>query len=289
MDIVNSPKKFPSKLILFGEYVATMGAPVLAIPCQKFYGEWEQGASDNTQPLAAVIDMLKSLALDDLIDIFRFESDVLNGLSFRSSIPIGYGLGSSGALTAAIFHTYGKTRDTDADELKRTLARIESIFHGKSSGIDPLVSYLHLPIYVNDQGRVQALTQPIDTTGIYLLDSMKSRSTATYVEIFQKKLSNPTFASEIKKFATLTSEAIDACKKGKLEKEMIAKISTFQFEFFREMIPESLTEIWKHGLDSGAFYLKLCGAGGGGVFLMWLFDKAYFKKHFAEQKLLSLD
>jgi mevalonate kinase len=33
------------------------------------------------------------------------------------------------------------------------------------------------------------------------------------------------------------------------------------------MIPAIFNRLWKKGLDSGEYYLKLCGAGGGGFIL----------------------
>ncbi|MGA0031695.1 MAG: mevalonate kinase, partial [Flavobacteriaceae bacterium] len=33
------------------------------------------------------------------------------------------------------------------------------------------------------------------------------------------------------------------------------------------MIPESVHGLWQKGLETNAYYLKLCGSGGGGYFL----------------------
>jgi mevalonate kinase len=33
------------------------------------------------------------------------------------------------------------------------------------------------------------------------------------------------------------------------------------------MIPEGFKEVWKYGIESGDYYLKLCGSGGGGYIL----------------------
>ena len=33
------------------------------------------------------------------------------------------------------------------------------------------------------------------------------------------------------------------------------------------MIPKSVEKIWKVGLETGNYYLKLCGSGGGGMML----------------------
>jgi mevalonate kinase len=36
---------------------------------------------------------------------------------------------------------------------------------------------------------------------------------------------------------------------------------------FKPMIPVKFHQMWQKGLDSGDYYLKLCGSGGGGYFL----------------------
>ena len=33
------------------------------------------------------------------------------------------------------------------------------------------------------------------------------------------------------------------------------------------MIPDQFQSIWKKGIESGDYYLKLCGSGGGGYIL----------------------
>jgi mevalonate kinase len=34
-------------------------------------------------------------------------------------------------------------------------------------------------------------------------------------------------------------------------------------------IPSKVKKIWQEGLDTKSFYMKLCGAGGGGFFLIY--------------------
>ncbi|WP_436570317.1 GHMP family kinase ATP-binding protein, partial [Klebsiella pneumoniae] len=78
----------------------------------------------------------------------KLSRELDKGLFFRSDIPQGFGLGSSGALVAAIFLRYLDKAGDFKDELKHlTMDRIQNLksylgalegyFHGKSSGIDP--------------------------------------------------------------------------------------------------------------------------------------------------------
>ena len=51
------------------------------------------------------------------------------------------------------------------------------------------------------------------------------------------------------------------------------KISKFQYEHFSPMILEEFKIHWKNGLDSGKYFFKLCGSGGGGFILGLSWDQ----------------
>ena len=44
-------------------------------------------------------------------------------------------------------------------------------------------------------------------------------------------------------------------------------LSKLLLENFKPMIPDHFQELWQKGLDTNAYYLKLCGSGGGGFVL----------------------
>lgn len=50
--------------------------------------------------------------------------------------------------------------------------------------------------------------------------------------------------------------------------ESMAQVSEFRYTFMRYMIPRDLHYRWERGLGTGDFYLKICGAGGGGFMLL---------------------
>ena len=39
------------------------------------------------------------------------------------------------------------------------------------------------------------------------------------------------------------------------------------YENFQPMIPKLYRDLWKEGIDTNSYYLKLCGSGGGGYIL----------------------
>jgi mevalonate kinase len=81
----------------------------------------------------------------------------------------------------------------------------------------------------------------------------------------------------------------DACIKSFLKGDIkplfrnLKQLSNLLLENFTPMIPASFHEMWKKGIDSNAYYLKLCGSGGGGFILGFTrdFDKA--RKLLADQ------
>jgi mevalonate kinase len=51
------------------------------------------------------------------------------------------------------------------------------------------------------------------------------------------------------------------------------------------MIPSAFHALWQKGIDSNAYYLKLCGSGGGGYILGFTKDLDAAKAELAPHKL----
>ncbi|MBC7429033.1 MAG: mevalonate kinase [Bacteriovorax sp.] len=275
-------KKFYSKVILFGEFSVIQSSMGLVIPYTLFDGKLTF-RRDNT----AVMDpelkafslfikqLIDSNQLNCQFDITSFEFDISQGLYFDSTIPQGYGVGSSGALVAAIFDRYEQENHSTLDiaKLKKIFSQMESHFHGASSGVDPLISYLNSPILIknkNDLGSVTIPKFPKGKGGIFLLNTKRSRKTEPLVNLFLEKTKNERFNGLCENQLTpITNDCIknflDADMKSLLEN--FKKLSEFQFEHFSPMIPTLYRDLWVEGIKSNDYLLKLCGAGGGG-FLM---------------------
>ena len=82
---------------------------------------------------------------------------------------------------------------------------MESFFHGKSSGLDPLNSYLSLPILINSKDHIEPAGIPSqlrDGKGvIFLLDSGKTGETAPMVQLFMEKMKEEGGFSKDKEYA----------------------------------------------------------------------------------------
>lgn len=262
---------FPAKVLLLGEYTILNGSKALAIPFNSLSGKWSFEPLDSEEARASNASLSNFLhhPSDSYLDRDRLRRDVERGLWFDSKIPHGFGLGSSGALIAAIFQDYGAVSN-DIQKNKLTLARLEDHFHGSSSGIDPLVSLIKKPLLIHDFHEVEVLESTLDLEGFFLLNTGKPRQTGPLVSIYQEKMKDPEFKRGC---AEVLSREVNFAINGILNRDRghlfhhLWLISKFQWEYFPEMIPTQMRGLWSKGLESGDYVLKLCGAGGGGFIL----------------------
>ncbi|WP_312195930.1 mevalonate kinase family protein [Epilithonimonas vandammei] len=295
---MNNPL-FYAKILLFGEYGIIEDSQGLTLPYSFYKGTLKFSDLDNdfekksNQSLEKYSNYLSDLELpaEYNLDVKSFKNDIAKGLFFDSNIPQGYGVGSSGALVAAIFEKYSLIKRNpetiskdELKDLKFIFGQLESYFHGKSSGIDPLICFMNLPILIESKESVDKVSIPKEELGkgaIFLIDSGMTGETGPMIQIFFEKLKNEGFRKTLKEeFIRYNNACIDAF----LKKDMnpffrnLKKLSVWAYEHFRPMIPENLFNVWKKGLDSNAYYLKLCGSGGGGYILGFAKDYAKAEK-----------
>lgn len=267
-------KRYPSKILLFGEYSILLGATALSIPYSKFYGHWK-----STEETDELLLPFFNFLLDEDWDYpkvkflkDKLEQNMASGISFESNIKIGYGLGSSGALTAAVFDQFFEKADLSLEETKDILAHIEGHFHGKSSGLDSLTIYLNQAITQNNKQELRLIDGPIElpTGQFFLLDTGKSRSTARLVNYFLEEIKdNPVHQESLQRLSVSNNDLIDMSIKGDNTGfwNKFNEVSQIQYDIFNKMIPKSQEHIWLEGLNKGQYLLKLLGAGGGGYLL----------------------
>ncbi|WP_417290383.1 mevalonate kinase [Corallibacter sp.] len=298
---------FYSKILLFGEYGIIKDSKGLSIP-YNFYNGALKVASELTNEAKASNDALKRFAdyLEQVdaelvtFDIEALKQDINNGMYFDSSIPQGYGVGSSGALVAAIYDKYAHDKITVLEnltrekllQLKAIFSEMESFFHGKSSGLDPLNSYLSLPILINSKDNIEATgipSQKVDGKGaVFLLDSGVVGETAPMVSIFMENMKQEGFRNMLKdQFIKHTDACVEDFLKGDIKSlfNNTKQLSKVVLNHFKPMIPKQFHELWKKGLETNDYYLKLCGSGGGGYILGFTEDINKAKKALEGYKL----
>lgn len=280
---------FYSKILLFGEYGIIKDSKGLSIPYNFYNGALKtdnnpsKEAIKSNKSLVNYVTYLKAIDTDLVtFDIDALAADVAAGMYFDSSIPQGYGVGSSGALVAAIYDQYAQNKITVLENLtrdkllilKRIFSEMESFFHGKSSGLDPLNSYLSIPILINSQDNIETAgipaQQPNGKGAVFLLDSGIVGETAPMVRIFMENMKQEGFRSMLKhQFIKHTDACVDDFLKGDIKSlfSNTKQLSKVVLNNFKPMIPQQFHELWKKGIETNEYYLKLCGSGGGGYML----------------------
>ena len=280
---------FYAKILLFGEYGIIKDSRGLSIPYNFFQGALKipkKGSElfyDSHIKLLEFSKFLKKIDSNLVkFDWEKMDRDLSKKLYFDSSIPQGYGLGSSGALVASFYDRYAVEKVTvlenltkeKLNKLKNIFAEMEAFFHGESSGLDPLNSYLSLPILINSKENIQPTgipSQNLEGKGaVFLLNSGSSRETGPLVSIFLKNMDQEKFNKMMKeKFNTITDSCVNDFLKGNIKSLFIniKSLSKLVYDNFRPMIPSEFVSLWKKGIETNAYFLKLCGSGGGGYIL----------------------
>ena len=301
---------FYAKILLFGEYGIIKDSKGLSIPYNFYNGALKVDENPNDEAkksnasLARFATYLKQLQNDQpelvTFNVKALNEDVANGMYFDSSIPQGYGVGSSGALVAAIYDKYAQDKITVLEnltrekllQLKTVFSQMESFFHGKSSGLDPLNSYLSIPILINSKDNIEATGIPSQTAegkgAVFLLDSGIVGETAPMVTLFMENLKDQGFRRMLKnQFVKHTDACVENFLGGDM-KSLFAntkKLSKVVLNHFKPMIPEQFHGLWQKGIDTNDYYLKLCGSGGGGYILGFTQDLEKAKESLKDYKL----
>ncbi|MEL7160258.1 MAG: hypothetical protein AAFN92_05825, partial [Bacteroidota bacterium] len=205
------------------------------------------------------------------------------GNRLSGDIPTGYGLGSSGAVCAAIWDRFATEKGSalEGEDLREILAKMEGHFHGNSSGTDPLICYRNEPMAI---GGNRPPAPAVLTVGwanrFFLVDTGRERSAGSYIKQFIRRYdTEPEFTRAVDaEWRAPADTCCDALVSGDREtlERAFWKISSFQFGSLPDFIPEGYHAKW---IDDG-YYLKICGAGGGGMLLGYSLDRSVVEATF---------
>ena len=270
--------RYYSKVILFGEYSMIFDATALMIPLARFSAQWRfashSDSGDSAASNASVQHFSDYLAtLDETkkcVDLQRLNRDLNLGLFLSSDVPSGYGLGSSGTLVAAVYDGYAKQKTDDLLQLKTLFGKMESYFHGSSSGIDPLQCYLGKPFKITPKG-LELLSDAFlkKDIRICLIDTKIKSNTKPLVDHFKQQREDDGFLSRFQnEYVPCVTACIDAMIQGdtSLFFSSLKKLTKGQLAFLRPMITDNTLDLFTTDFDFH-FGVKISGSGGGGYVL----------------------
>ena len=274
---------FNSKFLLFGEYGLIYDAMALSVPFPKFSGfldfDTDHSHAESTAEIRKFCEHLESddstQTLHFSFDLEKLKNDLDEGLFFNSNIPQQYGLGSSGALVAALFSKYAFPSDLgnnlSPEILKANFAVLESYFHGKSSGLDPLISYLNKSILIDSKKQICPIEFNLEQSGLAmaLIDTKTTGATGPLVKHFIDLFNLPEFKLAFdNQFIPANNGCIESLLSGDKPKffQYLEQLVRFQVYHFHQMIPVNFHRVISFA-HCEKVYIKLLGSGGGGFLL----------------------
>lgn len=288
-------EKINSKVLLFGEYSVLYNSMALTIPFSKFSGELDYPKGKEESAIAVlsnkgIREFCKHILDNHTDETFKLNVNQLTqeldkGLFFRSNIPQGFGLGSSGALVAAIFLRYldkaGDFKDELKDftihhiqNLKKCLGNLEGHFHGVSSGIDPLSIIINKPLLLKSNKEIVKVDIPPHNAAgknmLFLLNTHLNRDSSKLIKQFNHACEKNEFKQKLDtELIEYTNSGIHNFLAGNIDDFYLNldKLIRFQREEMSYLIPENYQSILNKGLDNGDYFLKICGSGGGGYMI----------------------
>ncbi len=295
---------FYAKILLFGEYGIIKNAMGLCIPYNSYKAEFIKRTFKSEEEKKSNLVLQKYLQyLKDIVqekelklDLESFEKDIQDYMHFDSNIPQGYGVGSSGALVAAIYDKYAtdkiqadRINKEDIIKLKNIFSVMEDYFHGNSSGTDPLICYLKIPLLFKSKTHIDTINLPKrkNKGAIFLINSGEMGQTGPMVNIFMEKYKQERFKKALSTFISYNNACIKSFLKGNTKNlfQNIKELSEWVLDHMNVMIPAAFHKLWRQGLETNAYYLKLCGSGGGGFILGFTIDYAKTKEMLKDYSL----
>jgi mevalonate kinase len=126
----------PGKLILAGEHAVVFGHEAVAVAVDRRTEVWLKQRPGPRTVDATIDDARLHAALDTVLPVEGV------GVRIETALPVGRGMGSSGALAVALLRARAALdgRTASFAELHRDGFAVERVFHGTPSGLDHAVS-----------------------------------------------------------------------------------------------------------------------------------------------------
>ena len=260
------------KVILLGEHAVVHGSPAIAAGL-------EQGVEVRLRPAGAGVrevptgtDPRLSEALAQACTATGIHPSVGLSLEIRSELPEAVGFGSSAALAVALIRACLAGWDTEwsGSQVANAANQIETIFHGRPSGIDATTATLGGILRFQIGPPLSCEPVPLAGELVLLLVQTGTRHTtsSTVGALGERARSQPEIYQPVFTAITaLVQEAHDCLRNGQMDR--LGAAMTMNHGLLRALgvsTPE-LDGAVSAALEAGALGAKLTGAGGGGAIL----------------------
>ncbi len=274
-------KGFSGKFILVGEHfvlydVAALALPWLGtqlrlIPNPKLTPDEEQTKERDT-------DTKLLEAWNRARHYFQLSEERSFPFKIESNIPIGGGFGSSAALCLALLEKASQEaqRPFQKEQWLKWSRELESIFHGRSSGIDPAIVLEGSPLRFANGAIQRKFEWKFEKYGFIIASSREKRRTSDAVAKVQTyRQTHPQIFDQLIRQMNQIVDEIEALISNQgayhdlSEKERAKKVGTLltrNHHFLRKIgvSSEDLERFVGAALAGGALGAKLTGAGLGG-------------------------
>jgi len=260
----------PGKLILMGEHAVVYGHPAIAMAVDR---GTHVTLTDRHGATGLDVPWIDDPRLTAALHAVLPAAGV--GVKIQSDLPIGRGMGSSGALAVALARAaLARSGAEQTDVAVGGLAlSVERIFHGNPSGIDHTVS-MRAGALQYHRSPTGPVFSPIDLAPlpIVVIDSNTAGDTAK--QVASVAALGPSAEGYLAQIGTLVQATIPALAEGDID--VIGQAWHENHWLLRAIgvSTPTLDAIVRAANEAGATGAKLAGAGGGGVVIALAHDPA---------------
>jgi mevalonate kinase len=258
----------PGKFIIVGEHFVVHGVPAIAAPVTGVRTRVTVEASPQNR-ISVPVEGQGALLAEQVFDAALRQSSTLDGpvsVSVDSTVPVGFGLGSSAAYSVALVGALAEyTGETlTLDEIRMRAHSLEKIIHGQPSGIDDTVISYRSPVQF-----CRGELKPLHIGGDFHFvlascDYPGVTKDAVAAVAAQAKATPSAFDSLVAEAKAVTNSSVLALESG--DKDRLGRQMNKAHELLSEVrvsTPE-LDALVLAARTSGALGAKLTGGGYGG-------------------------
>lgn len=259
------------KLIMFGEHFVVYGAPALALPLTALSTRVvvERDAALQ-RPRLALAEGEPDPTAERLLVAAAARLGVSERpwrVAVRSSIPIGYGLGSSAAFSTALLGALASAAriSLDTAELNDHAFALEQLVHGAPSGVDNTVISHRCPVWLIKGEHLERLEASGELQLVAASCGAPGSTREAILQVRGFKDQHP------ERFTELCRQAREIAERGRQaflakEAEELGRLMNENHQLLREVGVSTLDldRLVVRAREAGALGAKLTGSGGGG-------------------------